>query len=124
MTTEMGWDDVIRPAPGVLFREMGGETVLLHLRSGAYFGLDLVGTLIWQGIEQEGRLQPILDLLVEQFEVEEAQAREDLLRMVTQMRDHGLVYVATDGPGEGPATELAGSSELDEAATKDDPGTA
>jgi len=124
MTTEIGWDDVIRPAPGVLFREMGGETVLLHLRSGAYFGLDLVGTLIWQEIEGEGRLQPILDLLVEQFEVEEAQAREDLLRMVTRMRDHDLVHVATDGPGAGPAAEPAGSSELDEATTKDDPGTA
>lgn len=31
--------------------KVGDETVLLHLGSGTYFGLDPLGTKIWQGLE-------------------------------------------------------------------------
>jgi hypothetical protein len=29
---------------------LGEETVILHLGSGVYFGLDAVGTLVWEAI--------------------------------------------------------------------------
>jgi hypothetical protein len=39
--------------------KVGDETVLLHLGSGTYFGLDPLGTRIWQGLEagQQPRVQ-------------------------------------------------------------------
>ena len=37
--------------PQVLARVVGEETVLLHLDSGTYFGLDPVGTRAWQLIQ-------------------------------------------------------------------------
>jgi len=33
---------------GVVSREIEGETVLLNLESGRYFGLNAVGTRVWQ----------------------------------------------------------------------------
>ena len=38
----------IRPSDEVLFQELQDESVLLDLKSGVYFGLDIVGTRIWQ----------------------------------------------------------------------------
>ena len=34
--------------PSVICRELSGETVLLNLESGVYYGLDAVGTRVWQ----------------------------------------------------------------------------
>ena len=44
----------------VLFQEVGGETVLLDLASEQYFGLDAVGTRIWQLLgEGADREEPV-----------------------------------------------------------------
>ena len=39
------------------------------------------------------RLAPVLDAIVEEFEVERDVAANDLLRLVGELRDHGLVVV-------------------------------
>ena len=38
--------------PSVICRELSGETVLLNLESGVYYGLDAVGTRVWQLLMQ------------------------------------------------------------------------
>src|SRR6478672_4662746 len=52
-------DRVVVP-DGVLAREIDGETVLLNLDTGIYFGLDAVGTDMWRAIQANGRLQDVL----------------------------------------------------------------
>lgn len=49
-------DDAIRRSDRVVFRELTGEAggVLLHLDSGAYHGLNPVGSTIWRLIGDEG----------------------------------------------------------------------
>ena len=79
----------------VVFRELEGEAVLLNLESGTYFGLDSVGTRIWQLIEQHGRLASVHDELVREFDVDADAASRDLLDLVGQLADRGLVEVST-----------------------------
>jgi hypothetical protein len=44
----------IRKNPQVVYRALAGEGgVLLHLESGAYHGLNEVGTLIWGLLDEE-----------------------------------------------------------------------
>jgi len=38
----------------VVFRELDGEAVILNLETGTYFGLDTVGTRIWQFCQDHG----------------------------------------------------------------------
>ena len=42
----------IRISDNVLSQEVAGETVLLDLASESYFGLDEVGTRVWQMLKQ------------------------------------------------------------------------
>ena len=42
-----------------LFQELQGEAVLLNLKSGVYFGLDPVGTRIWELFAKHDRLPEI-----------------------------------------------------------------
>jgi hypothetical protein len=44
----MTLDSRVKVNDDVLFQELQGEAVLLNLKSGVYFGLDPVGTRIWQ----------------------------------------------------------------------------
>ena len=39
---------MLKPSPQILFQKLGNEAVILHLQSEEYFGLDEVGTRIWE----------------------------------------------------------------------------
>jgi hypothetical protein len=75
------------------FRELGGESVIVHLDSGIYYGLDPVGTRVWQLIDAHGQLKPVFDAALEEFDVEPARLEEDLLRLVTELASRRLVVV-------------------------------
>ena len=49
-------DSRLRPADGVLSRILGGEAVLVSLGSGEYFGLNAVGTRIWELVGETGEV--------------------------------------------------------------------
>ncbi len=87
----MNLNQSITLSPDVISQEVSGETVLLDLESENYFGLDEVGTRIWQLIEEKGNLQGIYDTLLAEYEVTEEQLLDDLEALVTQIADLGLV---------------------------------
>ena len=78
-------------SPDALHQEVMGETVILDLASETYFGLDEVGTRIWQLLEKHGRLQPVLDTLLEEYDVDAKQLTEDMEDLLTKLHAAGLV---------------------------------
>lgn len=83
----------VRTSDDAVFRDLDGEGVVLNLSTGVYFGLNEVGTRIWQLIEQLGALGAVRDSLVREYDVEPEVAVRDLLDLVTQLADRGLVTV-------------------------------
>ena len=75
----------------VLAQEVDGETVLLDLQSESYFGLDEVGTRIWQLLQEHNELQKVFDALLEEYDVEEKQLGNDLDELIKKLSDAKLV---------------------------------
>lgn len=84
-------DAQVRIPEGILFKELAGETVLLNLNTGVYFGLDPIGTRIWQLLQDHRQLQDVLPLLLQEFEVDEARCHADLRELVSTLCSHGLL---------------------------------
>ena len=91
MEQELSLTSRVRIPDGVLSHDLQGELVILNLNTGVYFGLDPVGTRIWHLLREHQSLQKVLDSMVEEYEVGEAQCMQDLLSFVAQMREKGLV---------------------------------
>lgn len=87
----MNLNQTITIADDVISQEVSGETVILDLNSEHYFGLDEVGTRIWQLIEEKGDLQAVFDQMLAEYEVGEEQLLEDMGALVAQVADIGLV---------------------------------
>ncbi len=75
----------------ILFQEIGGETVLLNLQSEHYFGLDPIGTRIWQVLAETSSPASVVQCLITEFDVAEAQLRGDVLRLIGELVESGLV---------------------------------
>src|SRR4029453_783912 len=78
----------------VLSQELNGEAVLLNLKTGVYFGLDVVGTRVWQLFSDRKAVAQVLDALVAEYDVPREKCAEDLLALITKLRDHGLVTLS------------------------------
>jgi coenzyme PQQ synthesis protein D (PqqD) len=84
----------MRPSPDVVWRELEGEAVLLDLGSGIYFGLNEVGTRIWQLLDQGCATEAVLSTIVGEFEVDRAEAEDGFRRLIDELRARGLVIDA------------------------------
>jgi hypothetical protein len=84
-------DTVITRSPEVLFQNFDGEGVLLDLASQSYFGLNPVGMRIWELLEQSQPLRATVDTLASEYAVEHERLEADLLALVDQLAQAGLV---------------------------------
>lgn len=82
-----------RPRDEVLFQEVAGEAVLLNLASERYFGLDPIGTRIWGLIQRDLTLQQVHQDLCDTYDASPEKLQEDLLALVAQLAEAGLVTV-------------------------------
>jgi hypothetical protein len=80
----------------VLTQEVGGETVILDLKSETYFGLDEVGTRIWQLLVEQEDMQTITATMLNEYDVEEDQVEKDIQNLLTQPDKAGLVHLNSD----------------------------
>lgn len=69
------------------------EMVLLDMESENYFGLDEVGTSIWNAMQENETLEEVFSVLLEQYDVGEEMLKNDLLNFVTKLVDNGLAKV-------------------------------
>ena len=77
--------------PSVITRELSGETVLLNLESGVYYGLDVVGTRVWQLIMEGRTITGVCETMIEEYEVAPDVLRDDVSRLVGELRERGIV---------------------------------
>lgn len=77
--------------PDVVFRDVEGETVLLHLERGIYFGLDAVGTRVWTTLVQHGCARPAVPALLEEFEVAPDVLERDIAHLLDALIGNDLV---------------------------------
>lgn len=66
------------PHESVLENLLGDETVILHLESSTYFGLDDFGTKVWSMLKDGKRPAEICDILSGQYGVEQARVAADI----------------------------------------------
>ena len=85
----------IRIPDDVVFRVLGDEAVILNLSTGIYFGLDIVGTRMWQLISEYGSTEKVRETLLAEYEVEEGQLGQDLNFLIQQLKDKGLLITET-----------------------------
>jgi hypothetical protein len=86
-------DETVTISAEAVFRELGGEGVLLDLASGMYFGLDETGARLWQLLQAHGSLRRVFDAMLEEFDVQPARLEEDLLAFVRDLTRRHLASV-------------------------------
>ena len=75
----------------VVFRLLDGEAVLVNLKNGTNYGLDEVGTRMWQLITTSDSVQAAMDVLIEEYDVTPENLEKDINRLITELKNQGLL---------------------------------
>jgi hypothetical protein len=78
----------------IFSQEIEGEVVLLDMVSENYFGLDAIGSEIWNLLKEGKTLQETYDVLLIDYEVTPEELKHDLEAFVTKLLESGLVSIA------------------------------
>lgn len=82
---------ILRPSPDVQGTSMEGETVLLDLSTGRYYTLNRLGSVIWEHCTGHSTISDIHAVLCDRFEVASERALDDLVALVNQLIQEGLL---------------------------------
>ncbi len=77
--------------PDTLINVIGEEAVLLNLKNEQYFGLDPMGTRMWNVLTASDSVQTAFDVLLSEYEVTADVLRRDLTDLLEKLLAHGLV---------------------------------
>jgi hypothetical protein len=73
--------------------DLGGEAVILNLKTGVYHGLNPVGTRIWNLLAEPRTVNDILGALLQEYEVEPDSCERDLLALLQNLADSKLIEI-------------------------------
>ena len=76
--------------------ELGGEAAILNLKEGFYYGLDEVGSAIWQMLAEPRRVSEIRDELLDLYDVDADKCGADLIQLLGELSTRGLIQVVDD----------------------------
>lgn len=84
---------VIAASSEQISSDLGGEAVVLNLKSGVYHGLNEVGARVWNLIQEPKTVSEIKQTLLEEYEVEIEQCQSDLVALLTELVAAGLIVI-------------------------------
>jgi hypothetical protein len=76
---------------------ISGDTVILDLESGTYFGTTAVGSEIWRFIQHPRTFADVVEMVVVQFSVSLEQAEQDTREFVEHLSEVGLIETRDAG---------------------------
>jgi hypothetical protein len=82
--------------PHVLLQQVGEESVLLNLDKECYFGLDPVGTRMWEALTKADSVEAAYEELLSAYDVDDQQLRRDMEKLIDSLMENGLLEIADE----------------------------
>jgi hypothetical protein len=76
--------------------DLSGESAILNLKAGVYYGLDEVGTRVWNLIQEPRRVSDLWDAILEEYEVEPHRCETDIMALLQDLLENGLIEVRNE----------------------------
>lgn len=83
--------------------DLGGEAVILNLKTGKYYGLNMLGARIWELLQTPRSTAVIEATILSEFEVEPDECSSEVRSFINLLKTEGLIE-SVNGVAEVPPT--------------------
>ena len=85
--------NLIRRKPDLITADADGESIVLNSNTGMFFQLNVSAARIWDLLETGQRLPGLVTAMTARFEIDPAQCRAEIVTMLEDLRERGLVEI-------------------------------
>ena len=85
--------DIVSVSQSQVYTTLGSEAVVLELQASNYFGMNEVGTAVWNFLQQPREVSDVIEHIVNNYEVSAEQAEIEILSFIQNLVDKNLVVV-------------------------------
>ena len=75
----INYQSIIQRSNKLVSSNMDGETVMMSIENGEYFGLNSVGSRMWELIENPIKVNTLIELLLDEFDVSREQCEAETM---------------------------------------------
>jgi hypothetical protein len=86
-------ESIVVAAKDQVSSDLGGEVVILNVKSGIYYGLDPAGARVWNLIQKPQSVAEVREALLREYDVEPSRFETDLMALLEKLLAEGLVEV-------------------------------
>jgi hypothetical protein len=90
---------VVARSDGFLEAEIDNEVVALSIERGTCYGLNQVGSRIWNLLASPARIGDLCETLVAEYEVEPGVCERQVLDLLEELRAEGLIAILEKNEG-------------------------
>jgi len=90
---EITTETVISQIEEIVDSDIDGETVMMSIENGEYYGLDDIGSRIWELIEHPVKVSDLIDTLLERFDVDRETCEIDVLKFLNELNEDRILEV-------------------------------
>jgi hypothetical protein len=69
----------------------GGESAILNLKKGIYYGINPIGSFIWSLIQEPREFDEIRNLILKEYDVEPERCEKSLQKFLNDLSAQGLI---------------------------------
>ena len=84
-------DKILQRQPDMVFSHIDDEVVMMSIETGEYYGLNTVASRIWELLEKPHTFRWLVDLLIQEFDIDESKCQNDVTVFLNQLMDKHLV---------------------------------
>lgn len=91
MTFSLSPSTQIMRDPDIIATDMDGETVMMSIEQGQYYGLDGIGSFLWEQLAVPASLEELCQRVLQAFEIDETTCRADVSAFVEDLIEKGVL---------------------------------
>jgi hypothetical protein len=93
MPATLSLTSLVKSANDLISAPVNSEVVILSVERGTYYGLDEIGTEIWQRLESPVRIDMLCEDLAAKYAADRQTIERDVLALLESLFAEGLVTV-------------------------------
>lgn len=90
---EIKENSIISRQTDIVFNKLDDEIVMMSIKNAEYYGLDNIGSRIWEIIEKPTSLKQLLELLLNEFDVNEEKCKSDVIEFLVALEKKNIIKI-------------------------------
>lgn len=86
-------ESIVGQIEDIVAGDIDDEKVMMSVEKGQYYGLDPVGSRVWELIEKPVKVTELIDALILKYEVDRETCERDVLAFLEELHEGGILQV-------------------------------